>query len=131
MKHTTYVTKGVQVDHFARVKIARLDYDPADDRADCKGALYIAPITRIHGLAPADWAGELCLYATTNADPVIIGYLRDGGVQFIPEEAGGVSDDMLRVLQRAQWEHPSSGEGYSFVVEDAIDGKDLAGLDYV
>lgn len=133
MKHTTYLNNSVQVDHFARVKLASLDYNPEDDRPDCKGNLYVAPIVKIDGLKPEDWAGELCLYATTNADPIRLGYVRKGGVEFVPSDSdGGMDEAMLTVLKRASWNHPpNSDDSYSYVIEDAVTDKELDELRFV
>lgn len=132
MKHKIYINHCVQVDHFARVKLASLDYNLDDDRPDCKGELYIAPIVEITDLRPAHWAGALCLYATTNADPILLGFLLNGGVEFVPSDLSkGMDDAMLDVLKRASWNHPAnSDDSYSYVIEDAITDKQLDELSF-
>ena len=118
MKHIHHITNSLAVDHFARVKLADLSYSKDSQRPDDCGSLYIAPIVA------ADWdvtPGLIALYATTNGDSILLGLIEHGDLTWVEPlyGEGGLNDAMIEVLSRAAWDHPRSGEGYSYLVADA------------
>jgi len=119
--HTEYITNEVQVDRFVRVRLASLEYNPDSNRPDDCGELYVAPVTRLAGHESS--GGELCLFATTNGDPILLGFIRDGELEFTPatERESGLDESMIDALKRAVWHHPANSDNsYSYLVADAV-----------
>lgn len=123
MKNTEWLTNYVQVDRYARVRLARLEYAPQSNRPDDCGGLYIAPVTQVRGGEVP--AGQLAIFATTNGGPTLLGYITDGNIQFVraTDRESGMDEAMLDVLKRAAWDHPpNSDDSYSYTIEDAVSG---------
>jgi hypothetical protein len=118
MKNQYYITSSIAIDQFCAVKLAELNYKDGSDRNDDHGALYIAPLTKANWDAPL---GLIILYATTNGDPIMLAQIEDAELTWFEEtnETPGL-ESLREVLERANWLHPSSGEGYSFLVEDSL-----------
>jgi hypothetical protein len=102
------------------VKLADLQYRIGSHRQDDLGALYVAPVCE----AKFDVSlGALALYATTNGDPIWLGWITDGALELTEPTSTlpGMDGDMAAVLSRAGWNHNKTGEGYSYLVEEAVE----------
>jgi hypothetical protein len=122
-KNTEWITNEVQVDRYARIRLAGINYKEGSDRPDEWGGLYVAPITMIRGCEVP--TGQLCIFCTTNGDPTRIGFITDGDVVFVQDNGDGINEQLLEVLNRADWEDPQCGEGYSYLVRDALNAVGL------
>lgn len=131
MRNTEWINNGVQVDRYARVRLAGLEYQPGSNRPDDCGGLYVAPITQIKNGSVT--AGQLALFATSNGDHMLLGFITDGQIRFIrsTERESGMDEFMLEVLQSAGWDHPKTDDSYSYLVEDAVRGKSIDELEYI
>jgi hypothetical protein len=113
--HLHYITNATAVDQFCAVPLAHLSYSPDSNRPDDRGILYVAPIAKASWDAPV---GILLLYATTNGDPIELGQIEDGELAWTADAS--TMNGMRAVLARADWIHPRNGEGYSYMLTDAV-----------
>ena len=118
MSHLYHITNSVAVDRFCAVKLADLNYNPESNRRDDTGSLYAAPIVKTNWNAPI---GLVAVYASTNGDPILLAQIEDGDITWFEEtnETPGL-ESIIDVLRAAKWNHPGTGEGYSYLVEESL-----------
>lgn len=113
-----HITNTLAVDRFCAVKLANLNYKQDSRRSDDLGSLWVAPVISAGWAAPL---GLLAIFATTNGDPIFLGLIEDGEVTWCEEGADSPGiDSVLDVLERAEWIHSDSGEGYSFLLQESL-----------
>ncbi len=113
-----WITSYLAVNADRAIKLANLDYAPEESSATGGdlGVLYAAPIAKTAGIEWKPGQDELAIYATTNADPILLGRLLaskvawcDGDSDFDPYEmwntlsiaTGWADTDMGRIVRAA------------------------------